>query len=163
MLTTTDTKNTLTSFDTVHSQLQNTILSTQSPPLAMDFCQWWTSAFMPCLEKYSWLSGTWLVFHVTVPNAETNHPPPHCAHIHSLVSINIQQVLMNVSGCLFSAWRNSVTPLCFIRTSVSDAILSNYPSAAICHTAPKCNGILVGIFNLYCHITNIYFWCYRPT
>ena len=28
-------------------------------------------------------------------------------------------------------------------TSMSDAILSDYPSAAICRTATKCNGILV--------------------
>ena len=35
----------------------------------------------------------------------------------------------------FPAWRNSVTHFCFIRTSMSDAIWSDCPSAAICHTA----------------------------
>ena len=30
-----------------------------------------------------------------------HHPPPHCADIHFLVSINVQPVLMNVSGCNF--------------------------------------------------------------
>ena len=30
--------------------------------------------------------------------AETHHPPPHCAHIHCLVDINVQQASMNISG-----------------------------------------------------------------
>jgi len=47
----------------------------------------------------------------------------------------------------FSTWRNSVTHLCFICTSTSDVILSDCLSAAICHMATKCNGILVGRFN----------------
>jgi len=55
----------------------------------------------------------------------------------------------------FPAWMNSVTPLCFICISMSDTILSDCPFAAICHTATKCNGVLVGRFSLYCHITNI--------
>ena len=38
---------------------------------------------------------------------------------------------------------------------MSDAIFSDYPSAAICRMAAKYNGILAGTFNLYCHITNI--------
>ena len=39
----------------------------------------------------------WLVFHIAVTTAETHHPLPHCAHIYCLVSLNIQQVLMNAS------------------------------------------------------------------
>ena len=77
-----------------------------------------------------------------------HHPPPHCPNIHCLVSINIQQVPM---GAIFSTWRNSVPPHCFIHTAMSDAILSDCPSAAICHTATTCNGILVGRFSLCCH------------
>ena len=38
---------------------------------------------------------------LTVTTAETHHPLPHCAHIQRLVSINVQQVLMNVNGCHF--------------------------------------------------------------
>ena len=33
--------------------------------------------------------------------AETHHPPPHCANIRQLVSINVKQALLNVSGCHF--------------------------------------------------------------
>ena len=55
----------------------------------------------------------------------------------------------------FSEWRNSIPLLCFVCTSVSDAILSDCPSAAIYHTATKWNGILVERFNFYCHTTNI--------
>ena len=45
---------------------------------------------------------------------------------------------------------------CFIFTSMSGAIVSDCPSAAICHMAITCNGILVGRFNLYCHTTSIH-------
>jgi len=48
----------------------------------------------------------------------------------------------------FSAWRNSMTHHCFIRTSILDTIVSDCPFPAICCTATKCNRILVGRFNL---------------
>jgi len=66
-------------------------------------------------------------------------------------------------GAIFSTWRNSVTHLCFIHPSMSDAVLWDCPSAVICHMATKFDGILVGKFNLYCHITNICLWCRGPT
>lgn len=46
-------------------------------------------------------------------------------------------------------WRNSVTLLCFLCVSVSDSILSDCTSAAVCHKANTCTGILVGRFYLY--------------
>jgi hypothetical protein len=68
--------------------------------------------------------GTWAVPHINVATAETHHPLPHCAHIHCLVSANVQQASMNVKGGnFFFAWRNSMTRLCFIRNSMSDVIL----------------------------------------
>jgi len=88
--------------------------------------------------------------------AETHHAPPHCADFYWLVFINIQQVPMNVSGCIFfSTWGNSMTELCSIHTSLSDTILSDCPSAAICHMATTCNRILSGRFDFYCHTSNI--------
>ena len=93
-----------------------------------------------------------LAFHITVATAEMHHLLPHFTDIHCLVSINVQQALMNVSCYSFSTWRNSMPHFCFICTSMSDTTLSHCPSAAICHTATKCNGILVRRFNLYCHI-----------
>lgn len=50
---------------------------------------------------------------------------------------------MNANGRLFSARRHSIPHLCSARTSTSDAILSDLPSAAICHAATKRNGIPV--------------------
>lgn len=38
---------------------------------------------------------------LAITTAETHHPLHHCAHIHCLVSINIQQTSVNVSGCHF--------------------------------------------------------------
>ena len=58
----------------------------------------------------------------------------------------------------FSAWRNPVTHLCFIYTSISGTILSDCPSAAVCHTATTRNKILVGRFSLYHHSTTICLW-----
>ena len=48
-----------------------------------------------------------------------------------------------------------MTHFFFIHSSTSDAILSDCPSAVICHTATECNGILGGRFSFYCHTTNI--------
>ena len=41
------------------------------------------------LKKSAWLSRIWIVFHFVVTTAETHHSPPHCAHIHFLVSKNL--------------------------------------------------------------------------
>ena len=78
-----------------------------------------------------WLSGMWLVFHIAVVIAEMHHPPPHCFHIHCLDSINVQQMSVNVSGCHFFHIEE------FNGTSMSDSILSDCPSAAICRSATK--------------------------
>ena len=51
-----------------------------------------------------WPSRRLLVFHVAVATGNTwslHHPPPHCAHISYLVSISVQQVSINVTGCRF--------------------------------------------------------------
>jgi len=47
-----------------------------------------------------------------------------------------------------------MTQLCFTDTPMSGTILSDCPSAAICHMATKCSGILVGRFNICYHTTN---------
>ena len=43
--------------------------------------------------------------------------------------------------------------VCFIRTSMSETILSDCPSAAICHTATNCNEVLAGRISLCCRTT----------
>ena len=49
---------------------------------------------------------------VTVATTEKHHPSSHCAHIHCLVSINIQQALMNVNRCyLFHMEKFNDSPL----------------------------------------------------
>lgn len=86
------------------------------------------------------------------------------AHSHCLVSIDVQQPLMNVTGCnIFHAEEFSGT-LGSIHTSMSDTILSNCPAAAICCRVAKWNRMLVGRFILYCHTTtNIHLRCCGPT
>ena len=70
-------------------------------------------------ESFAWLSRMWLVFHVTVTTAGMHSPAPHYVHLHCFISLNIQQVSMNI-------WE---IPLIF--TSMSESILSDHPSAAI--------------------------------
>ena len=57
--------------------------------------------FILWCDSCAWQSGMWLAFHVAVATAETHHPPPPCANIHCLVSVNVQQASMNVIGCNF--------------------------------------------------------------
>ena len=67
-------------------------------------------------------------------------------------------------GAIFSTWRNSVTHLCFLCTSMSDTILSDCPSAAMCHmTTTTCDRILVGSLNCCCHTNTICLWHCRTT
>ena len=64
-------------------------------------------------------------------------------------------------GAVFSTCWNSVTHLCFICTSMSDAVLSECPFAAICHMATKFKGIWMGKFSLCCpchHHSSLMLW-----
>ena len=70
------------------------------------------------------LLRTWFVFHITVATTEMHHLLPHCAHVYWLVSMSVQQAVMNVST-ISSAQRNSIPCLCFIYVSLSDTILSD--------------------------------------
>ena len=47
--------------------------------------------FILWCDSYIWPPGPCLVFHVTVTTAEMHQLLPHCAHIHCLVSIKVQQ------------------------------------------------------------------------
>ena len=100
-------------------------------------------------DSCTWASGMQLVFHI-VATAETHHSIPHCAHIYCLVSLSTPNCQWMSVGAIFSTRRNSVTHLCFIRTSMSDTIFSDCHSAAVGHMAIKCDGILVGRFSIYC-------------
>ena len=85
----------------------------------------------------------------------------HCHHCRSVPPTTSNDECQWVP--FFIAWRNSVTHLCFICTSMSDAILLNCPSAAVCHMGTMYNGILMWKFNLYCHTANIHLWKCGPT
>ena len=85
-------------------------------------------------------------------------PMSHCA----TSSIWSPQTFMHwwtSTGTIFSEWRNLISHLCFVHTLMSDAIVSECPSAAVCHTTTTCNGMLVGRFSIYCYCTNICVWC----
>ena len=119
--------------------------------------------FILWCDSCVWLFRAQLVFLITITTDETHHSLPDSAHILCFVSMSNQKTLMNVSGYIFflififSAWRNSVTHLCFIFISMSDTILSDCILATICHTATKCNEILAQKSNIYYHIRTFSF------
>ena len=95
-------------------------------------------------------------FHITVTTAETCYPPLHCAHIHCLVSIIVQQVSMNISGCNFFCMKRLIsTPLIH---------LYFHHQMPFCQTALLPSVIRqqnvmeywLGRFNLCCLTTNIF-------
>jgi hypothetical protein len=62
------------------------------------------------------------------------HLLPHYADIHCLVSINVKQASLNVVGYIFFF---HMEEFCFLHTLISDTILPECCSAAICHIATK--------------------------
>jgi len=124
----TDTKSTVALFSRAHSQLRNSIFHYNHHHELCIFIR--NEQEAACRSHKNLFQQRWPT--VTVTTTETRHPPHHCAHIHCLV----QQVLNEFQWeQFFSAWRNSMTHLCFICTSMSNTILSDCPSAAICNRA----------------------------
>ena len=112
----------------------------------MCFHQKWTKTCMFHLFKIKFKkkSAPEVVTPVTAATVET-HPPSTSLHSHPLRGLqHLLNVYEHYHWVHFSAWRISVTNFIFISSFTSDTILSDCPSAAVCHMAKKCNGILVG-------------------
>jgi len=89
---------------------------------------------------------------------EMHRPPPHCVHIHYLISINIQQVLMNVSRChIFCMDKFNVTTLFHTHFHVRHQFI-RLPLCCHLSHGKKCTRILVGRFNLYLVIPPLTPW-----
>ena len=80
-------------FDGENSQLQNIIFQYRHQYY---LCVFTKSMHATLVKMHQW---RWLT--VTVTTAGTHHSQPHCTHIRCLVTVNIQETLMNVCGCLF--------------------------------------------------------------
>ena len=155
METTTNTRTTITLFDGANSQLQNTVFQHCC-------CNW------PCIFTSD---GQELACHahkicLVVQKAVCisccclccwNTPSTGSLCSHPLFGLH--KCSTSISEChlvpffLYVGIRLHTSA--FIHTSMSDDILSDCPSAAICRTATKCNGILVGRFHLYCPTISI--------
>jgi len=125
-------------------------------PICMDeliktlYILWWNSCEWPSKHVFSFLLLPTPLKHTT-----------HCltvliSAVQSPEMLNKHQLMSVVATC--SAWRKSLTHLCFKHTSISDAVLLDCPSAAICCTATTYNRILVGRFNIYCHTLPLILW-----
>ena len=156
MHTTTDLKSTITLFDRANSQLQNIIFQR----ILHCYLRIFTNnaqeaACCACKNFLGHLSLLPLLKHTT-----------HCLSVLTSTvwfpEMFSKHQWMSVDA-IFSSWRNSVTALCSIHTSMSDTIQSDCPLVAVCHTPTECSGILVEMFSLYCHTTNTYLWLHGPT
>jgi len=95
-----------------------------------------TYAFAPAMNK-SLHAMLVKIYTSNVATAEMHHPPLYCAHIHCLVSINVQQVWLNVNECCF---------FCMDEFSSSPFHHTNF--YVRCHFVRS---------PLSCHTTNIHF------
>lgn len=98
---TTSTKSTMTLFDIENSWIQNTVFQHSHYRLLCIFTINELELAWLARKNLHVCPGEWFVFHVSIAAAKTHHPPPDCAHIHCLVSVNIQQALVNISSCHF--------------------------------------------------------------
>ena len=95
--------------------------------------------------KFKKKSAPEVVTPVTAATVET-YPLSTSLHSHPLRGLqHLLNVYEHYHWVHFSAWRISVTNFIFISSFTSDTILSDCPSAAVCHMAKKCNGIFVGV------------------
>ena len=134
MGTTADTKSTLASFDRANSQLQNIF-----QPSHHIIC-----AFLPMMNKSQ---------HAVFIKVCTGRGDPLFHMMASLLGKCCPYSLSFTSPSFFLTGHFTDTP--FIHTSMSDAILSDCPSAAICHMEATCNEILEGRVSVHCHAINI--------
>ena len=155
MEATTDTKSTVALFDRASSQLQNTdisIVTTISCTFLLAMNRSIHAVLIKiCMDIWNiaYLSRCFRLCWNALPTTSLFWNPLFCLHKWS-ARINEWQWMP-----FFSTWRNSVTHLCFIHTSMSDAILSDCPSAAIYCMATACYGTLMGSFNPCCCTNNI--------
>ena len=107
---------TIALFGRTNSQLQNTLFQHSTPPLTMHYYQQWRRACMlhSCksapAEVIHYFASAMMV--LLLGKCLPTHSNFHCAHIHCLVFINIQQVSLNVCGWHFSSTEEFIdTPL----------------------------------------------------
>jgi len=93
-----------------------------------------------------------------------HHPSYHCAHIHWLVFINVQQVSVDVSSCHFFCMEEfSDTPLLHLHFHVRQHFVNLSICCHLSHSNKmEWNGMLLGKFNLYFHTINIHLWYCGP-
>lgn len=123
MGTTTATKTTVILFDGANSQIKNTTLQHKHHHWLCIFTinkQEPACCYRKNLHQYMWPA-------VVVTNAERHHLPLSVLSFTGWSPQTFNKHWWKPMGAVFSAWRNAVTHLSFIRTSMPDAILSGCP------------------------------------
>jgi len=92
----------------------------------------------------------WPVFQIT---AEMHHPLPHHAHMHHLISINVQQTSTSISGCNLFYMEEFHT---FASYTLPNQVLFCQTTPLPPFVAEQQHGQNV-VRNLYYHTTNICF------
>lgn len=151
METTTDTKSTIKLLDSTNPHLWNTIFQYSHQHQLFIFAS--DEQEPACHTPKKLHQQRWST--TTITTTGMHHPLPCCAHTQCMVSMYVQTVLMNVSGCH-----------CFLHRGIQlhPSVLYVLPLlSSVTQQQKKCNGILVGRFNTYCFTTNIRLWCWGPT
>ena len=118
-------ENTVSLFERANSQLQNSIFQLSyrivgwlGPQKSSSKCYYAFSMdelienlFILWYDSTGWPAGTWFACRDPVAAAATHHPPPRCADVHWLVSVNPQQEVMSVDAIFFHMKEFSGTPL----------------------------------------------------
>ena len=84
---------------------------------------------------------TWFIFHIAVATADMHHPSPHHAHIHCMISINVQQASMYVNGCHCLSCMEEISSI----------------------SLPHMHFLKAGLTHIKCHIHTHGSWLQRPS
>jgi len=137
MENTSDTKSTITLFYSANSHLQTTSFQDNNYHYLCIFdSNQKESAWYSCNNLLQWRWPT-----VIVTTVETHHPSPQCSHPLTGFHQCSARIYEWQSAIFINMEEFNSIP--FLHTRFHDTILSDCPSAAICHTATKLNGMLV--------------------
>jgi len=116
--------------------------SAQSPPSLMHFHHWYAVSQEPARHTCKNKTKRKKTWPIEVTHCQCHHcwNAPFTTSLCSQPLFGLHWHSQSVNKCqwvpfVFPSGRDSVTHLCFTCTSMSDAILSDSPSATICHMA----------------------------
>ena len=124
-----------------------------------DLCEWADEDVLHLMVWQLWMT-IWNMACISCPCFHCWNTPS-TASLCSHPLFGLQKCSASISEChwlpFFPHWRIQLYP--FATSALAwHAILSDSPSASICHTATTCKGMSAGRFNHCCYSMSIHFW-----